>query len=72
MIYEVKMEINEKDIYERLTPTEKKRVSGVVISNVEKHGDMAIITGIAVENKDFDVSEYGMYENGEPVLRHYN
>ena len=72
MIYEVKMEINEKDIYERLTPTEKKRFSGVVISNVEKHGDMAIITGIAVENKDFDVSEYGMYENGEPVLRHYN
>ena len=72
MIYEVKMKINEKDIYERLTPTEKKRFSGVVISNVEKHDDMAIITGIAVENKDFDVSEYGMYENGKPVLRHYN
>lgn len=72
MIYEVKMKINEKDIYERLTPVEKKRFSSVVISDVEKCGDMAIITGIAVENKDFDVSEYGMYENGEPVLRHYN
>lgn len=71
-IYEVKMKISGKDIYERLTPAEKERFSDVVISNVEKCDDTVIITGIAVENKDLNVSEYGMYENGEPVLRHYN
>lgn len=71
-IYEVKMKINGKDIYERLTPAEKEKFGNVVISNVEKCDDTVIITGIAVENKDLNVSKYGMYENNEPVLRHYN
>lgn len=66
------MKIDGKDIYERLTPAEKERFSDVVISNVEQCDDTVIITGIAIENKDLDASEYGMYENGKPVLRHYN
>lgn len=50
-IYEVKMKIDGKDIYERLTPAEKEMFSDVVISNVEQCDDTVIITGIAIETR---------------------
>lgn len=58
MAYMVEFGINEKEIYNKLTPAEKCRFKELVISDVKKNGDTVSIKAVAIENEYYNDDEY--------------
>lgn len=66
MAYMVEFGINEKEIYNKLTPAEKCRFKELVISDVEKFGDTVSIKAVAIENEYYNNNEYNrLLDEGE-------
>ena len=66
MAYMVEFGINEKGIYNKLTPAEKCRFKELVISDVEKIGDTVSIKAVAIENEYYNNNEYNrLLDEGE-------
>lgn len=66
MAYMVEFGINEKEIYNKLTPAEKCRFKELVISDVEKIGDTVSIKAVAIENEYYNNNEYNrLLDEGE-------
>ena len=58
MAYMVEFGINEKKLYNELTPAEKCRFKELVISDVKKIGDTVSIKAVAIENEYYNDNEY--------------
>lgn len=67
-MYEVKIKVDADDIYKRLAPSDKKRFEEVVITDVHRYGNEVIITGIAIEKRDYDEKRYYKLLNKEFYL----
>lgn len=67
-MYEVKIRVNADDIYKRLTPSDKERFEEVVITDVHRDGNEVIITGIAIEKRNYDEKKYYKLLNKEFYL----
>ena len=63
MAYMVEFDINEKEIYNKLTPAEKCRFKELVISDVKKIGDTVSIKAVAIENEYYSNNEYNRLLN---------
>lgn len=63
MAYMVEFYINEKEIYNKLTPAEKCRFKELVISDVKKIGDTVSIKAVAIENEYYSNNEYNRLLN---------
>ena len=58
MAYMVEFGINERKLYNELTPAEKCRFKELVISDVKKIGDTVSIKAVAIENEYYNDNEY--------------